>query len=71
MKKNKKLTKEEQDMINDYYYPINYKGKLYWERDCDIQFLAHYCYYNLRLDMGVHILDNMVIYPDGEINYNM
>lgn len=66
MKKKKKLSKEEEEMIYDYWFPIEYKGKLYFKKDCDELFLCYYHPNALNENKGVYAQDNIIIYPDGE-----
>ena len=53
-------------ILNENLYPITYKGKKYYEEDCDEIFST---FYNnvlaLNENCGVYISDGMWIYPDG------
>nr|DAI89602.1 MAG TPA: hypothetical protein [Caudoviricetes sp.] len=48
-------------------YPIMYKGKEWYEEDCDDVFLSFYsCPQALGWDQSVYVAEGERIYPDGE-----
>jgi hypothetical protein len=61
------MTKKEQKKKNDIF-PIDYKGKLWEEGDCDDVFLAFYNdRYSLNRDCAVYLMGGDWITPDGNI----
>lgn len=60
--------KKKEQKINNGIFPINYKGKLWTEKDCDDVFLAFYeGKHSLNCDCAVYIMDGDWIFPDGKI----
>lgn len=52
-------------------FPIYYKGKNYYPKDCDEMFLNVYSDNDrdcLNTDSGIYMCGGQSIYPDGEIN---
>lgn len=48
-------------------YPINYKGKIYYEEDCSGIFTSFYTSrYSLQFDGSVYVGEGMSVFPDGE-----
>ncbi|MEZ7500449.1 hypothetical protein QO200_17090 [Flavobacterium sp. Arc3] len=61
------MTKNEQKKY-DELFPIDYRGKLWLEEDCDDVFLAFYNdRYSLNCDCAVYLMGGDWITPDGNI----
>ena len=59
MKKNKKIN----------LFPVFFKGKKYFEKDCDDVFLAVYtCKEALNWEGGVYLSNDTWVYPDGSMS---
>ena len=53
--------------MEEKLYPLNYKGKIYYENDCNDIFASFYTsVYSLQFDGSVYVADGMSIAPDGE-----
>jgi len=49
-------------------YPIEYEGKLYYEKDCDPVFVGYYqTRFGLNALGGVYLCNDDWVYPDGTI----
>lgn len=58
--KQPKETKEES------LYPVEYNGKLYYEKDCDDVYTSFYhTRFALMFNSGVYVSDGVIVYPDG------
>lgn len=55
---------------NNRMFPLSYKGKLYYEKDCNDVFLAFYhdssC---LQEDTSVYMMGSDRIFPDGRMTF--
>lgn len=53
--------------MKDEMYPIMYKGREWYEEDCDDVFLCFYtCKQSLGWDKSVYVAEGERIFPDGE-----
>lgn len=53
--------------MSNNLYPITFKGKQYYEDDCNGVFSSFYTSkYALRWDGSVYVGDGMSVYPNGE-----
>ena len=49
-------------------FPIEFNGKLYYEKDCDEFYLGYYTSrFLLCYNSGIYLGEDMYLYPDGEI----
>lgn len=50
-------------------YPVEYNGKLYYEKDCDEVFVNLYSIpESLNDNGGVYVAEGMWVYPDGSMD---
>lgn len=57
--------------MNKKLYPIEFRGKIYLEKDCSDIFKSFYTgFYSLRYDKSVYVGDGMSVYPDGSWSDN-
>lgn len=51
--------------MEENLYPVNFKGKVYYEEDCDPLFVAFYTCREALLGGAVYVTDGLYIFPDG------
>jgi len=63
-KRKTKQLKEDSDL-----YPIKYRRKLYYKKDCDPIFQSFYtCKEALNEENGAYMTDGIWVYPDGKMS---
>lgn len=61
------MKKKEQK--NNDMFPIHYKGKLWFEKDCRDEFLAFYSHkFCLTCDSSVYLMGGVYMFPDGKLD---
>jgi len=56
-------------MENEELFPVYFKGKKYYEKDCNDVFLALYdCREALSGWSGVYLSEGIWVYPDGSMD---
>lgn len=62
------LMKKTDKKNSNSMFPIEYNGKLWYEKDCNDVFLAFYNdFYSLNHDCSVYMMAGDYVFPDGKM----